>query len=45
MLMTSSSSSSLPSVIFENAGNDINDEAYADASDTKSCLSSKIEGN
>ena len=43
----SSSSSSLPSVTFENTGSFTNNEVNADtsASDTESCFSSKRGGN
>ena len=41
----SSPNSSLSNISFENAGNDLNDEANSVISDTKSCVSSKSKRN
>lgn len=40
---SSSSCSSLSNVIFENAGNDFNNESNVDTSEAESCFSSKSE--
>ena len=42
---SSGSCSTLSNIIFENPGNDLNDEANVHNSETESCLSSESKGN
>ena len=42
---TSRYSSSLPNITYQHAGNNLNDKADADISDTETCLSSETKKN